>query len=71
MSTDNLTDDEKIIAYRIARNFQDRPKTVLTKLKEEFGKDRLMIAIDWLALVTRGESETAENTELPKNVENV
>jgi hypothetical protein len=30
---EQLTDDEKITAYRIARNFQDRPKMVLQKLR--------------------------------------
>jgi hypothetical protein len=46
-----LNDDEKMEVYRVTRNFQDSPKTVLKKITEIVGKDRVQLALDYLKTV--------------------
>jgi hypothetical protein len=40
--------DEQMSIYRIARNFQDKPKEVVKRLTALVGKDRLQQAVDYL-----------------------
>lgn len=50
-ATKALSDEEKAEVFRIARNFQDNPKTAYLKIKETVGGDRVQLAIDYLASV--------------------
>ncbi len=50
---DELTDEEKMEVFRIARNFQDNPKKVVRLIREEVGADRFKLALDYLKEVVK------------------
>jgi len=49
----SLSPAEQMSVYRIARNFQDNRREVLRRLEAEVGKDRILVAIEWLRTVVK------------------
>jgi hypothetical protein len=48
-----LTDEEKAEVFRVARNFQDKPKKVIKLIKETVGDDRFDLALEYLKEITQ------------------